>query len=169
MSDERGLSAPQWQELYQRLEKPLYNFAWRYVWNAQEAEDIVHDAFLQVWERRDRILVATANRYLWVSVMNLARKKRRWARAKQFLQFEESPHELSAPDSVEAEASQREQAQRLRAEIERLPEALRAVLLLAEFSEMSYEEIAQLLSIPKGTVASRRHLAVKQLRIRTGA
>jgi len=169
MSDERGLSAPQWQELYQRLEKPLYNFAWRYVWNAQEAEDIVHDAFLQVWERRDRILVATANRYLWVSVMNLARKKRRWARAKQFLQFEDSPHELSAPDNVEAEASQREQAQRLRAEIERLPEALRAVLLLAEFSEMSYEEIAGLLSIPKGTVASRRHLAVKQLRIRTGA
>jgi len=74
MSDERGLSAPQWQELYQRLEKPLYNFAWRYVWNAQEAEDIVHDAFLQVWERRDRILVATANRYLWVSVMNLAQE-----------------------------------------------------------------------------------------------
>ena len=169
MSDARGLSAPQWQELYQRLEKPLYNFAWRYVWNAQEAEDIVHDAFLQIWERRDRMIAATANRYLWVSVMNLARKKRRWARAKQFLQFEDSPRELPASDDIEAEASQLEQAQRLRAEIERLPEALRAVLLLAEFSEMSYEEIAQLLSIPKGTVASRRHLAVQQLRKRTGA
>ena len=169
MSDARGLSAPQWQDLYQRLEKPLYNFAWRYVWNTQEAEDIVHDAFLQIWERRDRMIAATANRYLWVSVMNLARKKRRWSRARQFLQFEDSPLELPALDNIEAEASQREDAQRLRAEIERLPEAQRAVLLLAEFSEMSYEEIAQLLSIPTGTVASRRHLAVKQLRKRTGA
>jgi len=43
---------------------------------------------------------------------------------------------------------------------------MRSVLLLAEFSEMSYEDIAQLLSIPLGTVASRRHLAMKRLRER---
>jgi len=169
MTAARGLSAPQWHELYQRLEKPLYNFAWRYVWNAQEAEDVVHDAFLQVWERRAQIQPETANRYLWVAVLNLSRKKRRWARAKQFLQIDATPLELIAPESVEAEVTQVEEARRLHIEIERLPEALRAVLLLAEFGEMSYEEIAQLLSIPPGTVASRRHHAVKQLRARTGS
>ena len=169
MGDARGLSAAQWQELYERLEKPLYNFAWRYVWNAQEAEDVVHDAFLQVWERRERILTDTANRYLWVAVLNLSRKKRRWARTKQFLQIEASPHELAAPDSIEAEAARRDETRHLHAAIEQLPEALRAVLLLAEFSGMSYEEIAQLLSIPQGTVASRRHLAVRRLRKRTGS
>lgn len=167
MSDARGLSAPQWQELYQRLERPLYNFAWRYVWNTQEAEDVVHDAFLQLWGRRERIHPDTADRYLWVSVLNLSRKKRRWARTKQFLQIEDSAQDLAAADSVEADASQQEQNRRLHAEIARLPEALRAVLLLAEFSGMSYEQIAELLSIPPGTVASRRHLAVKQLRERT--
>jgi RNA polymerase sigma-70 factor, ECF subfamily len=166
MSNVRGLSAAQWQALYQQLEKRLYNVAWRYVWNAQEAEDIVHDAFLQVWERRERMQLETTDRYLWVSVLNLARKRRRWARAKQFLQFEDSTQDLPAADCVEAEVAQHQQALRLRADIERLPEALRAVLLLAEFSEMRYEEIAQLLSIPMGTVASRRHLAMKQLRDR---
>ena len=167
MSDARGLSAPQWQELYQRLERPLYNFAWRYVWNAQEAEDVIHDAFLQLWGRRESIRPGTADRYLWVTVLNLSRKKRRWARTKQFLQIEDSAQELAAADCTESDAAQQEQNRRLHAEIERLPEALRAVLLLAEFSGMSYEQIAQLLCIPPGTVASRRHLAVKQLRERT--
>lgn len=169
MTQARGLSAPQWQELYRRLEKPLYNFAWRYVWNAQEAEDVVHDAFLQVWQRREQIRAETANRYLWVAVLNLSRKKRRWARARRFLQWEDSQHELPAVESVEATATQMEEARRLHAQIDRLPEVLRAVLLLAEFSEMSYAEIAQLLSIPPGTVGSRRHLAIKQLRERTGS
>jgi len=168
MNGVRGLSAPQWQELYQRLERPLYNFAWRYVWSTPEAEDVVHDAFLEIWQRRARIAPETADRYLWVTVLNLSRKRRRWARTKQFLQIEGSPLELAATDSVESEVAQGEEARRLHIEIERLPEALRSVLLLAEFGEMSYEEISQLLSIPPGTVASRRHLAVKQLRARTG-
>ncbi len=164
MSDARGISAAEWQDLYRRLEKPLYNFAYRYVWVAQEAEDVVHDAFLQIWERRERMLAPTADRYLWVAVLNSCRKRRRWARAKRFLQIEDSAHELPAARSAESTAAHREESERLRAAIERLPEPQRAVLLLAEFSEMSYESIAQLLSIPAGTVASRRHLAVKQLR-----
>lgn len=169
MNDVRGLSAPQWRELYQRLERPLYNFAWRYVWNAQEAEDVVHDAFLNVWERRANIRAETANRYLWVAVLNLSRKKRRWARAKQFLRIDTAPLDLPASDAVEADAATSDEFRRLHIEIGRLPEALRAVLLLAEFGGMSYEEISQLLSIPPGTVASRRHLAVKRLRARTGS
>lgn len=165
MNSARGLSAPQWQALYQRLEKPLYNLAWRYVWNAEEAEDVLHDAFLQLWHRREQILPDTADRYLWVAVLNLSRKRRRWARAKRFLQIE-AAQDLPATDSTETEAALQQDSRLLRAEIERLPEALRCVLLLAEFSALSYEEIAELLSIPAGTVGSRRHLAVKQLRER---
>jgi RNA polymerase sigma-70 factor (ECF subfamily) len=164
MSDPRGISAADWQELYRRLEKPLYNFAYRYVWNAQEAEDVVHEAFLQVWERRERMLRDTADRYLWVAVLNRCRKRRRWARAKRFVRLEDSQPELPGAHCVEAAVTHRQEAEQLRAAIDRLPEPLRAVLLLAEFSEMSYESIAQLLSIPAGTVASRRHLAVRKLR-----
>jgi RNA polymerase sigma-70 factor, ECF subfamily len=166
MTNARGLSAAEWQDLYQRLEKPLYNFAFRYVWVPQEAEDIVHESFLQVWERRERVEAATADRYLWVTVLNRSRKRRRWARAKQFLQIDDSLHELPATLSAEAAAAHREESGRLRAAIQKLPESLRGVLLLAEFSGMSYESIALLLSIPAGTVASRRHHAIKQLRER---
>ena len=65
---------------------------------------------------------------------------------------------------LETEAARAEEHASLRTAIERLPEKLRSVLLLAEFSDMSYESISALLSIPAGTVASRRSLALRQLR-----
>lgn len=164
MSDSPGLTEAQWQHLYQRLETPLYNLAYRYLWRTQDAEDAVHDAFLQLWARRGQLLPATADRYAWVAVLNLCRKRRRWNRAKQFLTGEETMQALEADVSIEGDAERREQELRLRAQIQGLPEKLRAVLLLADFSGMDYAAIALLLAIPAGTVASRRNLALQRLR-----
>ena len=164
MSESPGLTEAEWQALYRRLESPLYNLAYRYLWRAQDAEDVVHDAFLQLWARRAGVLAATADRYVWVAVLNLCRKRRRWARAKLFLVGDDTLEALTSADSMEGGATRREQESHLHAAIERLPEKLRAVLLLADFSGMNYETIAALLAIPSGTVASRRHLAVQRLR-----
>jgi RNA polymerase sigma-70 factor, ECF subfamily len=84
----------------------------------------------------------------------------------RFVRIDESHNDLSVDLCIETAASHREQTERLRAAVDRLPEKLRTVLTLAEFSEISFESIAQVLSIPAGTVASRRHLAVRKLRIR---
>jgi RNA polymerase sigma-70 factor (ECF subfamily) len=159
-----GISEAEWEALYRRLEKPLYNLAYRYVWNAQEAQDVLHDAFIELWARRDRLIASTADRYAWITVLNLSRKRRRWSRAKRFLHGDDPLISLAAPTALEADAARAEEHASLRAAIERLPEKLRSVLLLAEFSEMSYEAISALLSIPPGTVASRRNLALRQLR-----
>jgi RNA polymerase sigma-70 factor, ECF subfamily len=160
---ELGTTEAEWEALYARLEKPLYNLAYRYVWHSQEAQDVVHDAFLQLWARRGRVRGDTADRYLWVSVLNLSRKRRRWSRAKQFLYGDEELAGLSGPQSPESDAASSQEHRQLRRAIDQLPEKLRSVLLLTEFAEMGYESIAELLSIPSGTVASRRHLAIKQL------
>ena len=159
-----GVSEAEWEALYKRLEKPLYNLAFRYVWNSAEAQDILHDAFMEIWTRRDRLIASTTDRYVWVAVLNLSRKRRRWSRTKNFLRGEDSLASLPATTALEADASRFQEQALLHAAIERLPEKLRSVLLLAEFSEMSYESIAELLSIPTGTVASRRNLALVQLR-----
>jgi RNA polymerase sigma-70 factor (ECF subfamily) len=159
-----GGSEAEWEALYRRLEKPLYNLAFRYVWNSEEAQDILHDAFVEIWARRDRLIASTADRYVWMAVLNLSRKRRRWSRTKHFLRGEDSLASLPAISALEADASRSQEQAFLHAAIERLPEKLRSVLLLAEFSEMSYESIAELLSIPAGTVASRRNLALVQLR-----
>lgn len=164
MSSDIGLTEADWSALYQRLEKPLYNAAYRYVWQRHEAQDLVQEAFLQLWQRRVQIDRETADRYLWVMTLNLARKRRRWRALRQFLQLEDVPDlpaDLVSPEQALADAEQQRQ---LADAIEQLSEKLRSVLLLTEFSEYSYEVVAELLAIPPGTVASRRHLALKQLR-----
>jgi RNA polymerase sigma-70 factor, ECF subfamily len=168
MREAPGISEAEWRALYSRLEKPLYNLAYRYVWRAQEAQDIVHDAFLQLWSRRARVLAETADRYLWVSVLNICRKRRRWSKAKRFLTGDAELLTLTSLDSPEMDLVRTKEHSSLHEAIDRLPEKLRTVLLLVEFSEMSYEAISELLSIPVGTVASRRHLAMKQLRSALG-
>src|SRR5215469_7226838 len=100
---EPGITEREWHELYVRLERPLYNLAYRYVWHCQDAQDTVHDAFLQLWARRRGIRADTANRYLWISVLNLSRKRRRWRRAKAFLYGEEALHELTVPETPETD------------------------------------------------------------------
>ena len=163
-----GMSEAEWEALYKRLEKPLYNLAYRYVWNSAEAQDILHDAFMELWARRERLIAGTADRYAWVTVLNLSRKHHRWSRTKRFLRGDESFASLPATAAVEADAARSQEQASLHSAIERLPEKLRCVLLLVQFSELSYESIAQLLSIPAGTVASRRNLALKQLRLDLG-
>jgi RNA polymerase sigma-70 factor, ECF subfamily len=158
------LSEPEWEALYRRLEKPLYNLAYRYIWNSEEAQDILHDAFMEIWARRGRIVASTADRYAWISVLNLSRKRRRWYRTKRFLYGDEHIASLPSPAAPESEAARTQDRALLRRAIERLPEKLRSVLLLAEFSEMRYDSIGELLSIPAGTVASRRNLALARLR-----
>jgi RNA polymerase sigma-70 factor (ECF subfamily) len=160
---ELGITEREWQELYVRLERPLYNLAYRYVWDPEEAQDTVHDAFLQLWARRRRIRLDTANRYLWRSVLNLSRKRPRWRRTKFFLYGDEALSDLTTPGSVESDLAASQEHRLLHRAIDRLPEKLRSVLLLTEFGEMPYKSIAELLSVPAGTVASRRHLAMQQL------
>ncbi|HEY5806855.1 MAG TPA: sigma-70 family RNA polymerase sigma factor, partial [Povalibacter sp.] len=145
--------------------KPLYNVAYRYVWNGQQAQDVVHDAFLELWARRATVVTATADRYVWTSVLNYARKRRRWNQLRSFLHADddEAAKEVSA-QSAECEVMHAETGTTLQQAIDALPPKLREVLLLTAFSEMSYDAIAEMLAIPPGTVASRRHLALQRLR-----
>jgi len=164
MTTEIGLDEADWAALYQRLETPLYNAAYRYVWQRQEAQDVVQEAFLQLWQRRGLIAAATADRYLWVATLNLARKHRRWRALRQFLHLDDVPELTAATPSPEQHWQTQQQQRHLLEAIDALSEKLRTILLLTEFSELSYEVVADMLGIPAGTVASRRHLALKRLR-----
>ena len=158
-----GIAEREWHALYVQMERRLYNLAYRYAWDRQDAQDTVHDAFLQLWARRREIRADTADRYLWTAVLNLSRKRRRWRRTKSFLYGDEALHQLPAADSAEPQVAASQEHQLLHRAIDRLPEKLRSVLLLTEFAEMPHQSIAELLAIPAGTVASRRHLALQQL------
>lgn len=154
---ERGFYA-----CYRRLERPLFDVLYRMLWNRHECQDLMHDAFLRIWERRDRVDAERLNALVWVSAMNLARNRLRWHRLWRTEPYDaEWPDNAATPEqTVDSAIEQR----RLHDALKRLPAAMREVLVLSEFSELSHADIAAVLKIPAGTVASRRHHALQKLR-----
>jgi RNA polymerase sigma factor (sigma-70 family) len=148
--------------LYVRLEKPMFNVVYRWLWSAEEAEDVIQEAFLRVWRARERVDASTVTPLLYKTALNLASNRRRSRRLWRWLGLDERREpsaERPADELLEDEARRR----RVRAAIEALPEKLRRVVVLAELSELSYGEIAVVLGIPVGTVGSRRNLALTRL------
>lgn len=159
------LSRQELESAYASLEGPLYNFALRWVWNPPLAQELVQDAFVRVWQRRDRIERATLKALLYKTVQNLAINERRKARLRELTPFLDwfsgSASEASAPDAAFIRA---EDLRETRAALEALPEELRRTLLLCQFSDLTLEEIGRTLGIPPGTVASRKNRALQRLR-----
>ena len=94
--------------------------------------------------------------------MNLARNRLRWQRLWRTEAFDADwgDGEPTPEQTLDGLTQQRQ----LHAALKQLPAAMRDVMLLSEFAELSQTEIATVLGIPPGTVASRRHQALKKLR-----
>jgi RNA polymerase sigma-70 factor, ECF subfamily len=152
------------EDLYERLEKPLYNVIYRWTWHVDDARDLVQETFLRLWRMRDRVEMETVTALAYRIGINLASNRRRSRRLWRLLSLEtvvDHPHrEARAHQDLEQEDIRRA----VRRAIQRLPERLRRVILLAEYSGLSYREISTILGIPEGTVGSRRHAAVRHLR-----
>jgi RNA polymerase sigma-70 factor, ECF subfamily len=151
------------ERLYVKLEKPMFNVVYRWLWNATDAHDVVQEAFLRVWKVRERVEVETVQALLYRTALNLASNRRRSARLWRLVGVEsaadEAAPELATDEALEAAR----RSARVRAAIDALPERLRQVIALSELAEMSYDEIAATLGIPVGTVGSRRHTALAAL------
>ena len=153
------------EQLYVRMERRVYNVVFRWVWSAEEAHDIVQEAFVRLWAMRARVRPETVEPLVWRIALNLARNRRRWLRLRSFFGLGEEAHPAPSADAV---LSDTERALRVRAAVDALPEAQRSVILLTWFSELSYKEVAELLKIPEGTVGSRRNHALAALRASLG-
>lgn len=158
-----GLDRQALEALYLKLEKPLYNAVYRWVWNAQVAQEIVQEGFVRLWAMRARVRMDTVEPLIWRITLNRASKRYRAQRRWGWLPLV-GDRASPSPAADDAMAT-REQGGQLRRAIEALPEPLRQVITLCTFSEMSYAEIAQVLEIPVGTVGSRKNKAVSALRL----
>jgi len=152
------------EALYERLEKPVYNVVYRWLWNPEEARDVVQDAFVRLWRMRRRIELATVEPLVYKIALNLARSRLRRRRIIRWVGFDAVAPTLRDPQDVEAGVARSEDQARVREAVLALPDDLRQVIVLCEFSGMKYEQIAEALSIPPGTVGSRRHRALTKLR-----
>ncbi len=153
------------ERLYSRLERPIYNVVHRSLWSVQDSQDVVHEAFVRLWDMRDRVDMDTVEPLVWKIALNLASKRRRWLRVRRFFGLEGA---ASRGERVDDTLSAHADRARVRAAVEGLPDDLRDVVMLTAFSELSYDEVAQLLGIASGTVGSRRNKALRLLRAELG-
>jgi RNA polymerase sigma-70 factor (ECF subfamily) len=146
------------------LEKPLCNLVYRWLWSMDESQDVVQDAFVRLWRMRARVDKQTVEPLIYKIALNLAASRRRSKRVWRWVSFDTIRAPSSADEPADDAISSRQELGRLRRAVERLPDDLRRVIMLCEYSELSYDEIAGIMSIPAGTVGSRRHRAIQRLR-----
>ena len=152
------------ERLYTRLERRLANVVYRWVWSIDEAQEIVQEAFVRLWRMRARVDLRTVGPLVYRIALNLASSRRRSKRLRQWVSLEAVRDRASPGRAADESIADLEDAARLRAAVEGLPEDLRRVIVMCELSDMSYEEIGRALSIQPGTVGSRRHRALARLR-----
>ena len=134
--------------------------------DAQIVEDAAQETFIQAWLHLSSYRPQTPLRnWLYRIAVNAAldmlrKEKRILPNALEDLQLSDP---LPGPEAV---FSQEERTTLVKKAILSLPDACRAVLVLREYEEMSYHEIAEALDIPLGTVMSRLNYARKLLKER---
>lgn len=133
-----------------------------------EAEDIAQDAFVQAYVKL-RTFAGESAFYTWLYriAVNAAISKRRRRRETASVDVKRTEHGLEPLDDGER-ADERllreERAVQVQRALARLSDEHRAILVLREIDDRDYEEIAQILELPVGTVRSRLHRARLQLK-----
>jgi RNA polymerase sigma-70 factor, ECF subfamily len=163
--------------LYTRYHRRAYAVAYGVVKNKQDALDVVQDGFVKVHKHIDKFQ-GTSSFYTWLYriIMNLAIDHVRRRRNAKGLEYDDrvgrDDDEIAGSSSLlprilDANPGKtvirRELLDRIQAALEELPEYHRAVILLREVEGLSYEEMAQVLDVPKGTIMSRLFHARKKM------
>ncbi|HET6349956.1 MAG TPA: sigma-70 family RNA polymerase sigma factor [Candidatus Krumholzibacteria bacterium] len=166
--DERAFRA-----LLEKYERAVFSICLRMVRNRDEAADLAQEAFIKVFGSLDKYNPAYAfSSWLFKITSNLCIDHLRKRRITTFAMDEpvegekgEYTRQYVAPDLPPDETFSRdEKMRRLEEGIAALPEHYRIMLVLRHQEDMSYEEIAESLSIPLGTVKARIHRAREMLK-----
>jgi len=147
---QRG-SRPALDELFARYRQPLYGFFRRRLENKERAEDLTQETFLVVMRASSRYEVLSLVRtYLYgIALKLLAAERRKQFRGGAGESFSvESLSEPLARENTEA-------ALWVRQALEKLDADEREILMLREYEQLSYAEIAELLRVPLNTVRSK--------------
>lgn len=158
-------------ELVRRHQDRLFHTAVRMLDNAEDAADVVQDAFLNAYVSL-RAFKGDSRFFTWLyriavnSAISMKRRQRVALNADGPLVGAVAPEPIDASESSRpGHAVERaEEIERLQAALSRLTPEHRVVLVLKEIDGQKYEEIADILQVPIGTIRSRLHRARLELR-----
>src|SRR6202521_1352025 len=149
-----------WDVIVRQHWRKVFNVAYKFVGKHDEAEDLAQDIFLKVFKSLDtfdrranfQTWLISVSRNLCIDHYRSVRKER------ETINRDVDASELSPASPNEGPVAAIEQRDRvilLRQALAALPESLRTAVLMRDIQEMSYQEIADTLRLPEGTVKSR--------------
>jgi RNA polymerase sigma-70 factor (ECF subfamily) len=153
--------------LFRTYYQPLCNYAYTFLQDRQDAEEIVQSTFLMVWEKKNELAIRTSVKpYLYAMVRNACLNALKHEKIKQRHAGEELATAERSYDSVAHIVATNELEFRIKEAIDELPEQCRMVFKLSRFEELKYSEIAEQLGISIKTVENHMGKALKIMRDR---
>jgi RNA polymerase sigma-70 factor (ECF subfamily) len=159
--DESALAA-----LYDRYNSILLGLLLRILHSRTEAEDVLQEVFIQIWQRAANFDEARGRGFTWMVTLARSRAIDR-LRALQSRQRADDTAMQNAPEQLgdaSDDAYYAEQREIVRAALAEIPEEQRRALLLAYFEGLTQSEIAARLGQPLGTVKTRMRSGMTKLR-----
>lgn len=152
-------------ELVNRYQVRLLNFVGRIVTDQETAEELIQETFLRIFNQKNSYTPEYAvSTWIYTIALNLARSELRKRKLRRFLSLdflkEESDIEIPSRTSQSAEGL----APILQKAIESLPEDYKTAFILCDVQRLPYQQIAEILRVPVGTVKSRINRARAMLR-----
>jgi len=148
--------------LVERYDRAVYHLAYRTLRDVEEARDTTQEAFFKAF-RSLRTFKPGAKFSTWIFAIAYHACCDRLSRRKHYT-GDELPERADAGPGPEAQVIALDEASRLRAAIEALPEKYRTVITLFHLQGKQYEEIASVLGLPMGTVKTHLFRAKEHLR-----
>ena len=156
-------------EVYDRHASAAMAVALRIVADREGAEDLVHDAFVAIWQKIDRFDPARGSLRSWIVTIVRNRAIDRLRGTRPSIEIGEADDRSllrSGPNPTWESAMARLGSIQLRAALDELPTEQREAIELAYFGGRTYREIATLTGVPLGTANGRLRLALARLRDR---
>lgn len=155
-----------YEELLTRFQQPVYALAFRLLNDPSEAGDVVQEVFLKVFRNIGSFRgQSTLKTWIYRITVNEAHNARRWffRHRRREVELDTDPDESrhwkeAIPDrhrSPYEEAVDREQLRMIEAALEKINPIFREAVVLRDITDLSYEEIAEVLGVSLGTVKSR--------------
>ncbi len=156
--DEQAFAA-----LFEQYKNLVYKTAYLMLDHTQEAEDALQEVFIQVHDALPTYDPAKGAFTTWLYRVTVNYCHNRLRQRQPVQAITDLPSGLLSDDGPPLEKQLAERAMMQQA-MERLSPKLRITVILRYYAGLSYAEIAEVLAIPEGTVKSRLHQAIKQLR-----
>lgn len=154
-------------EVYNRSNKMLFHFVRKFIQDTDAIDDIIHDAFLNLWNARHRIDPKyPIDAYLFRITRNLVFKhlKSQLKSAEAMVELRYFEEKRAVQHSAEQSIIHEEYEGIYELAIDRLPPQRRRIFIMSREKGLSYKEIAQFLDISPNTVKEHMSLAMKSIR-----